>query len=75
MIFSIDATYVSSSRTTSWRFLDGFEDDEVLLFWMLLRDGDGEYVIWRGEFPGDNSMILGLGFQEVGIGVGVLGVI
>ncbi len=72
MIFSIAATYVSSSRTVLERFL-GFCGVIVveglgLGFWMDLseREGDGEES-WRGECPGDNNMVrVSMGLREIG---------
>lgn len=73
MIFSMAATYVSSSRTLCRRFLEAeFVEiqEEMLSFSCLTRaeelgfgvwafwDGDGDGVeMWRGEWPGDNNIL------------------
>lgn len=53
MIFSIDATYVSSSRTAD-RLV---EDEEVVMVVVAAVEGEGEDR-WRGEWPGERNMVL-----------------
>lgn len=55
MIFSIAATYVSSSRTFDC-LVEG-EGAVVLVVVVMPVDGEGEER-WRGEFPGERSMVI-----------------